>query len=64
MGRIPGPYLVQSEEDVAALELAPDAPLAYVTQTTLSVDVRELSLWRAAASAPSSRRCYLVFKKT
>jgi len=39
MGRIPGPvYLVQSEADVAALGLAPDAPLAYVTQTTLSVD--------------------------
>ena len=39
MGRIPGPaYLVQSEEDVAALELAADTPLAYVTQTTLSVD--------------------------
>jgi 4-hydroxy-3-methylbut-2-enyl diphosphate reductase IspH len=39
MGRIPGPvYLVQSEEDVAALELAPGTPLAYVTQTTLNVD--------------------------
>ena len=38
MGRIPGPYLVHSEEDVAALELAPGTPLAYVTQTTLSVD--------------------------
>ena len=39
MGRIPGAvHLVQSEEDVAALELAEDTPLAYVTQTTLSVD--------------------------
>jgi 4-hydroxy-3-methylbut-2-en-1-yl diphosphate reductase len=39
MGRIPGPvYLVQSEADVAALDLAADTPLAYVTQTTLSVD--------------------------
>ncbi|MGO9135004.1 MAG: 4-hydroxy-3-methylbut-2-enyl diphosphate reductase [Methylovirgula sp.] len=39
MGRIPGPvYLVQSEADVEALDLAPATPLAYVTQTTLSVD--------------------------
>lgn len=39
MGRIPGPvHLVQSEADVAALVLADDTPLAYVTQTTLSVD--------------------------
>lgn len=39
MGRIPAPvHLVQSEADVAALPLAADTPLAYVTQTTLSVD--------------------------
>ena len=39
MGRIPGPvYLVQSEADVEALDLAAATPLAYVTQTTLSVD--------------------------
>lgn len=39
MGRIPGPvYLVQSEADVDRLGLARDAPLAYVSQTTLSVD--------------------------
>ncbi|HTJ03077.1 MAG TPA: 4-hydroxy-3-methylbut-2-enyl diphosphate reductase [Methylovirgula sp.] len=39
MGRIPGPvYLVQSEADVARLDLSDDTPLAYVTQTTLSVD--------------------------
>jgi 4-hydroxy-3-methylbut-2-en-1-yl diphosphate reductase len=39
MGRIAGPvHLVQSEADVAALTLAVDTPLAYVTQTTLSVD--------------------------
>jgi 4-hydroxy-3-methylbut-2-enyl diphosphate reductase len=30
--------LVETVEDVAALDLAPDAPLAYLTQTTLSVD--------------------------
>lgn len=39
MGRIRGPvYLVQSEADVAGLDLPTDTPLAYVTQTTLSVD--------------------------
>jgi len=39
MGQIDGPViLVQNEADVARLELAADAPLAYVTQTTLSVD--------------------------
>jgi 4-hydroxy-3-methylbut-2-enyl diphosphate reductase len=39
MGRIRGPvYLVQSEADVDKLDLAADTPLAYVTQTTLSVD--------------------------
>jgi 4-hydroxy-3-methylbut-2-enyl diphosphate reductase len=39
MGRIPGPiHLVQSEADAENLDLAPDTPLAYVSQTTLSVD--------------------------
>jgi 4-hydroxy-3-methylbut-2-en-1-yl diphosphate reductase len=39
LGQIPGPViLVQNEEDVAALDLPEDAPIAYVTQTTLSVD--------------------------
>ena len=39
MGQIPGPVLlVQTEDDVAALELAADTPVAYITQTTLSVD--------------------------
>ncbi|MEJ0092171.1 MAG: 4-hydroxy-3-methylbut-2-enyl diphosphate reductase [Methylocella sp.] len=39
MGRIPGPvYLVQSEADVEKLALDANAPLAYVSQTTLSVD--------------------------
>ena len=39
MGQIPGPVLlVQSVEDVAALALPTDAPVAYITQTTLSVD--------------------------
>jgi 4-hydroxy-3-methylbut-2-enyl diphosphate reductase len=39
MGRISGPaLLVQTERDVEALDLAADTPVAYVTQTTLSVD--------------------------
>jgi len=39
MGRIPGPViLVQTQEEVDALDLPPDTPIAYVTQTTLSVD--------------------------
>jgi 4-hydroxy-3-methylbut-2-enyl diphosphate reductase len=39
VGQIPGPVLlVQTEEDVEALTLAEDTPIAYVTQTTLSVD--------------------------
>jgi 4-hydroxy-3-methylbut-2-enyl diphosphate reductase len=38
-GQIDGRVLlVQNERDVDALDLAPDTPLAYVTQTTLSVD--------------------------
>ncbi|MCB1413120.1 MAG: 4-hydroxy-3-methylbut-2-enyl diphosphate reductase [Xanthobacteraceae bacterium] len=39
MGQVPGPVLlVQSVEDVDALPLPDDAPVAYITQTTLSVD--------------------------
>jgi len=39
MGQVNRPVLlVNAERDVAALELPPDTPLAYVTQTTLSVD--------------------------
>ncbi len=39
MGQIPGPVmLVQTEADVDKLDLPTDAPVAYVTQTTLSVD--------------------------
>jgi 4-hydroxy-3-methylbut-2-enyl diphosphate reductase len=39
LGQIPGKVLlVQTEADVAAIDLPPDAPVAYVTQTTLSVD--------------------------
>ncbi len=39
IGQIDAPvHLVSSPADVAALELATDSPVAYVTQTTLSVD--------------------------
>jgi len=39
VGQVPGPVLlVQTERDVEALDLAVDTPVAYVTQTTLSVD--------------------------
>ncbi len=38
-GRVEGPvHLVQTEGDVASLPLASDAQIAYITQTTLSVD--------------------------
>src|SRR4029077_15024217 len=39
MGQVPGPVLlVQDVADVAALTLPADTPVAYITQTTLSVD--------------------------
>jgi 4-hydroxy-3-methylbut-2-enyl diphosphate reductase len=39
MGQVGAPvHLVSTEEDVQALDLPLDAPLAYVTQTTLSID--------------------------
>ncbi len=39
LGQIPGPVvLVQTEADVDSLDLPSDTPVAYVTQTTLSVD--------------------------
>ena len=39
IGQIPGQvHLVQTESDVDLLEISTDAPVAYVTQTTLSVD--------------------------
>jgi 4-hydroxy-3-methylbut-2-en-1-yl diphosphate reductase len=39
MGQISGPVvLVQTEEEVETLDIPTDAPVAYVTQTTLSVD--------------------------
>jgi 4-hydroxy-3-methylbut-2-en-1-yl diphosphate reductase len=42
IGRVDAPvHLVQNASDVAALSLADDEPVAYVTQTTLSVDDTE-----------------------
>jgi 4-hydroxy-3-methylbut-2-enyl diphosphate reductase len=39
MGQVADPvYLVQTERDVELLDLPNDAPVAYVTQTTLSID--------------------------
>jgi 4-hydroxy-3-methylbut-2-enyl diphosphate reductase len=39
MGQVGAPvHLVQSESDVDRLPLAPDTPVAYITQTTLSID--------------------------
>src|SRR5450432_2341944 len=39
MGQVPGPVLlVQNVDDVSALTLPADTPVAYITQTTLSVD--------------------------
>lgn len=39
IGQIDSPiHLVSTVEDVAALPLGPDTPIAYITQTTLSVD--------------------------
>ena len=39
LGQIDGElHLVENEDDVARLSLATDAPIAYITQTTLSVD--------------------------
>jgi 4-hydroxy-3-methylbut-2-enyl diphosphate reductase len=39
LGQIDGPtYLVQNETEIEALPLKADTPIAYVTQTTLSVD--------------------------
>jgi len=39
LGRITGPiHLVETRDDVFNLDLADDTPIAYITQTTLSVD--------------------------
>ena len=59
MGQIPGPVvLVQTVADVETLDLPTDAPVAYVTQTTLSVDdTREIiaALDQALQRYPGAR---------
>src|SRR5918912_1692566 len=45
--------LVESVEDAEALELPPDRPLAYVTQTTLSVDETRAIIARLRERFPS-----------
>ena len=55
-GQIDGPvYLVQNVGDVAALAIADDTPLAFVTQTTLSVDDTRAII---AALAPALHRIW------
>ncbi len=59
MGQIPGPVvLVQTVAEVDKLDLPTDAPVAYVTQTTLSVDdTREIiaALDQAVQRYPGAR---------
>ena len=55
MGQIPSPVLlVQNEAEVDALDLAPDTPVAYVTQTTLSVDDTQGIIAALSAGSPTS----------
>ena len=57
MGQIPSPViLVQNEADVDKLELPADTPVAYVTQTTLSVDDTQGIIAGAAAQVHQHRR--------
>ena len=52
MGQVPegSITLVETVDDVAALDFAPDAPLAFLTQTTLSVDDTARDRRRAAGA--------------
>ena len=60
MGQIPEPVtLVQNENDVDELDIPADTPVAYVTQTTLSVDDTRgiiAALQRNASPTSSDRR--------
>ena len=57
MGQISGPVvLVQTEEDVEKLDIPADAPVAYVTQTTLSVDDTKGIIAELAAALQRYRR--------
>jgi 4-hydroxy-3-methylbut-2-en-1-yl diphosphate reductase len=51
LGQIDGKvWLAGTVEDVAALNLPLDAPIAYVTQTTLSVDDTRAMRWRRGSA--------------
>ena len=55
MGQIPAPVtLVQNEKEVDELDISPDTPVAYVTQTTLSVDDTKGIIRRCSAGSPTS----------
>ena len=57
MGQVGAPvHLVSTVEDVARLELPDDAPVAYVTQTTLSVDDTARRHRRAEGAVHRPRR--------
>ncbi|WP_043752846.1 4-hydroxy-3-methylbut-2-enyl diphosphate reductase [Methylobacterium nodulans] len=53
LGQVDGPvHLVGSVAEVAALDLSPETPVAYVTQTTLSVDDTRAIIAALAARFP------------
>ena len=57
MGQVGAPVtLVQSEADVAALTIPTDTPVAYITQTTLSIDDTKSHHRRAQAQVHRHRR--------
>ena len=57
IGQVPGKvHLVQTVEDVAALEVADPDKLAYITQTTLSVDDTRGHHRGAEGALPVDRR--------
>ncbi len=54
MGQLKGEvHLIQSKDDVERLEISTDAPIAYITQTTLSVDDTRATI--AAVEEPVQR---------
>ncbi len=70
VGRVDGPvHLVQSAADVAALPIAVDTPVAYVTQTTLSVDDTRATIqalkdrFRDLAGPETSDICYATHNR-
>ena len=54
MGQLRGEvHLIQSKDDVERLDIPADAPVAYITQTTLSVDDTRATI--AAVREPVQR---------